>query len=248
MRLENRVAIVTGAGSGIGRGIALRLAEEGARVVVAELFAERAQETVALIEAQGGQALPITADVSQRADVENMVQQTLAQWGQIDILVNNAGLLGRIPLLEITDAQWDRMMAVNLRGPFLCSQAVVREWLKSEQRGKIVNIASIESEVAFPDQVHYATTKGGVLMMTKALALDLGPYGINVNAIGPGTTDSQGHFRQDAERRARYEKSIPLGRVGQPRDIANAALFLASDEADYITGAILYVDGGYLTQ
>ncbi|MFN8497963.1 MAG: SDR family NAD(P)-dependent oxidoreductase [Anaerolineae bacterium] len=248
MRLLHRVAIVTGAGSGIGRAIALRLAEEGARVVVAELVASRGGETAALIEASGGAALPLTVDVSQRADVERLVQHTLDTWGQLDILVNNAGLLGRVPLLDLTDAQWDRMMAVNLRGPFLCAQAAARVWIEAGRGGSLINIASIESAVAFPDQVHYAASKGGVLMMTRALALDLARYGIRVNAIGPGTTDSGHGSFDDPVRRASYEARIPLGRVGRPRDIANAALFLASDEAAYITGEILYVDGGYLIE
>ncbi len=187
-------------------------------------------------------------DVSVRADVERLMDATLDRWGQVDILVNNAGLLGRVPLLDLTDAQWDRMMAVNVRGPFLCSQAVARLWIEGGRGGAIVNIASIESAVAFAEQVHYATSKGGVLMMTRALALDLARYGIRVNAIGPGTVDSGRGAFDDPERRARYEARIPLRRVGLPRDIANAALFLVSDEAAYITGEIVYVDGGYLIE
>jgi NAD(P)-dependent dehydrogenase (short-subunit alcohol dehydrogenase family) len=244
MRLEDRVAIVTGGGFGIGRGIALRFAQEGAQVVIAEIIPERGRATVAMIEAAGGRAVAIDTDVSQRPQVEAMVQQTVERFGGIDILVNNAGLTGRAPLLDMTDEQWDRMLAVNLTGQFLCSQAVAREMVRSGRGGKIVNIGSIESQAACPDQAHYAASKGGVLMFTRALACDLARYRINVNAIGPGTVDSgHGNFDDPATRYA-YESRVPLGRVATPADIAKAAVFLASDEAEYITGVILYVDGG----
>jgi len=246
MRLQDRVAVVTGAGHGIGQGIALRFAQEGAQVVVADVLVERVNETASMIEEGGGQSLAIETDVSQRPQVEAMVDQAVQAFDRIDILVNNAGLTGRAPFLEMTDEDWDRMMAVNLKGPFLCSQAVVRHMVRAGRKGKIVNIASVESEAACPDQAHYAASKGGVLMLTRAMAYDLARYHINVNAIGPGTTDSgHGHF-DDPAVRAEYGARIPWGRVATPHDIANVALFLASDEAEYVTGAILYVDGGCL--
>ena len=246
MRLQDRVAVVTGAGHGIGQGIALRFAQEGAQVVVADVLVERANETASMIEEGGGQALAIETDVSQRPQVEAMVDQAVQAFDRIDILVNNAGLTGRAPFLEMTDEDWDRMMAVNLKGPFLCSQAVVRHMVRAGRKGKIVNIASVESAAACPDQAHYAASKGGVLMLTRAMAYDLARYHINVNAIGPGTTDSgHGHF-DDPAVRAEHGSRIPWGRVATPLDVANAALFLASDEAEYVTGAILYVDGGCL--
>ncbi len=248
MRLESQVAVVTGAGQGIGRGIARRFAEEGATVVIAELSSELGQETAELIRGAHGKALYIPTDVTQRAQVEAMVHQAADAFGRIDILVNNAGLTGRSGFLEMTDEDWNRMMAVNLTGPFLCTQAVARQIVRNGQGGKIINIASIESQAACPDQAHYAASKGGLLMMTRALACDLAPHGIRVNAIGPGTVDSGYGAFDDADVRARYESRIPLGRVATPRDVANAAVFLASEEAEYINGIVLYVDGGTINK
>ncbi len=250
MRLQDRVAIVTGAGSGNGRGIALRLAEEGAKIVVADVSEVGAGETVAMIEAMAGQALLVKADVSQRSQVETMVKITLQHFGQIDILVNNAGVETLIPFLELPESEWDRILAVNLKGPFLCSQAVAREMAQAGRGGKIVNIASINSAIALPGQAHYVSSKGGLLMLTKAMALDLAPYNINVNAVGPGVIETAmtANSLSNPARVEMFLNHIPLKRIGQPRDIANAVLFLASDEADYITGTILYVDGGWLTQ
>jgi glucose 1-dehydrogenase len=148
----------------------------------------------------------------------------------------------------MTDEEWERMMGINLTGPFLCSQAVVREMVRVGGGGKIVNIASVESEAACPDQAHYAASKGGLLMLTRALACDLARYRINVNAIGPGTVDSGHGAFDDPARREAYGSRVPLGRVASPHDVANAALFLASDEAEYITGVILYVDGGTINK
>jgi NAD(P)-dependent dehydrogenase (short-subunit alcohol dehydrogenase family) len=246
MRLAGRVCVVTGAGQGIGRGIAIRLAEEGADVAVVDVATDSGEETARLVRALGRHAVAVPADVSQKAQVEAMVTATLGQFGKIDVLVNNAGVMMERPLLEISEDDWDRMLDINLKGPFLCSQAVVKYFLKSGTKGKIVNLASVESTVAFPNSVPYAASKGGVAMLTKAMSLDLAAHGITVNAVGPGSTDTGRNFR-DPARRAEYEAIIPMHRLGTPRDVANAIVFLASDDADYVTGHILYVDGGFLS-
>lgn len=250
MRVKDKVAIVTGAGSGNGRGIVLRLAEEGAKVVVADMSERGAQETAAMIEAAGGRAIVVRADVSRRDQVEAMVAATMEQFGQIDILVNNAGVESMAPLLELPEAEWDRVLGVNLKGPFLCTQAVGREMVKAGRGGKIVNIGSICSAVALTGEAHYIASKGGLLMLNKAMALDLAPYNINVNAVGPGVIETAmtANSLSNPARVEMFFNHIPLKRIGQPRDVANAVLFLASAEADYITGTILYVDGGWLTQ
>ena len=250
MRLRGQTAIVTGAGSGNGRGIALRFAEEGAGVVCADVDEAGAQETVAQIEAAGGTAVASVVDVSDRRQVEAMVALAVERFEGVDALVNNAGVETLVPFLELEENAWDRIVGVNLKGAFLCGQAVARQMVDTGRAGGIVNITSVNAKIALKGQAHYTASKGGLLMLTKSMALDLAEHGIRVNAIGPGVIETQMTVNSlaDPERRAMLLGKVPLGRVGQPRDIANAALFLVSDESDYVTGTTLYVDGGWLTQ
>ena len=249
MRLEGCVAIVTGAGAGNGRGIALRFAEEGARVVAADRDLAAARDTAERIHRDGGGALAVHADVSRREEAAAMVDAARERFGGIDILVNNAGVETLVPLLDLEESDWDRVVDTNLKGAFLCAQLAARAMVSAGTPGAIVNIASINAKIALRGQAHYTASKGGLVMLTKSMAVDLAPHGIRVNAIGPGVIETRMTERSlsDPQRRAMLLSKIPLGRVGQPREVANAALFLASEEASYITGATLYVDGGWLT-
>ena len=248
VRLEERVAIVTGAGSGNGRGIALRFAEEGARIVAADVDVEAARQTADLVARAGGEAHALRADVSRRDEAAAMVEAAGERFGAVDILVNNAGVETLVPVLDLAESEWDRVIDTNLKGAFLCGQIAARAMVSAGTPGAIVNIASINAKIALAGQAHYTASKGGLVMLTKAMALDLAPHGIRVNAIGPGVIETRMTERSlsDPQRRAMLLSKVPLGRVGQPRDVAHAALFLASDEASYITGATLYVDGGWL--
>jgi NAD(P)-dependent dehydrogenase (short-subunit alcohol dehydrogenase family) len=249
--LTGKVAIVTGARRGIGRGIALKLAEAGADVAVADISLEDCQKVVGEIEGLGRKGLAVKCDVTQKAEVEEMVAQTVKEFGKVDILVNNAGILGGFkPFLELTEEEWNKVIDVNLKGQFLCAQAAAREMVKNKW-GRIIDIASIASGqvgIGYPLIAHYCASKGGIIAMTEALALELSPLGINVNAIGPGVveTDMTKGMLADEKTTQGMLTRLPKGRVGQPEDIGAAAVFLASDEADYITGATLFIDGGWL--
>jgi len=248
MRLKDKVAIVTGAGAGIGRAIALLFSEEGATVVVAEVLEDRGLETVSLIREKGNQALFIKTDVRDLNDIQRAVSETAREFGRVDILVNNAGVLQYLPFVQVTEEDWDRIIDINLKGTFFFAQAAAREMIRARQGGKIINMSSIASEVAIEFQSHYMASKGGVRMLTKGMALELAPYGINVNALAPGTIETE-MTRQDLEDPTIREEAIdaiPLGRIGTPLDVARAALFLATEESDYITGEMIFVEGGYV--
>jgi 3-oxoacyl-[acyl-carrier protein] reductase len=250
MRLSNKTAIVTGARRGIGRAIALALAREGSNVVVSDISQDDCQKVVDEIEGLGRRGLAFKCDVSSSAEVEDMVKITVSEFSRVDILVNNAGILTFKPFLELTDEDWDKTLNVNLKGQFLCARAAAREMIKNKW-GRIINIASISSGgcgIAFPLIAHYTVSKGGVVALTKALALELTPQGINVNAICPGAIDTvMAKGVKEGGQLQQVLARIPKGRLGQPEEIASLAVFLASEESDYINGAAIVIDGGWLT-
>ncbi len=244
-RINERVAIVTGGAQGIGQGICFRLAEEGAKIAIFDLNLAEAKKTAKEIEKSGGTALALKVDVSKSSEVDAAVKQVISKFGKIDILVNNAGISLTSKVANMTDEIWDRTFAVNMKGVFLCCRAVIPH-MKERKYGKIINIASILALRGSVYYAHYGATKAGVVAFTQGLAIELGPHNINVNAIGPGIIDTpMAAGDVESEYRQRLIKGIPLRRIGTPLDIANAALFLASDEATYITGQCLYVCGGW---
>ncbi len=245
-QIENKVAIVTGGGGGIGGAIVRRFAAEGAKVAVADIDREAAQVCVAEVTVQKGDAMPIEADVTNKKSVEQMVQATKERWGRIDILANVAGGASIKPVIEVTEEEWDYIINMNLKSAFLCSQAVLPTMIK-QHYGKIVSISSIYGFTGNATRASYATAKAGVAVFTKSLALEVVSQGINVNAIAPGriqTDRVRGHYteREWAERVA----LIPMNRAGRPEEIANAALFLVNDENQYVTGQTIHVNGGWL--
>jgi NAD(P)-dependent dehydrogenase (short-subunit alcohol dehydrogenase family) len=242
MRLESQVAIVTGGGRGIGRAIAKAFAQEGAAVIIAELDADWGETTAQEIVADGGKARFIQTQVADRANVEAMVQATVAEFGRIDILVNNAAILGENGhVLEVSQEVWDRVIAVNQTGAFICSQVAGRVMAQA-RRGNIINIASVNSFVPQPRCVAYGAAKAAIVAMTVLLAGDLAPYGIRANAIAPGPIQS--NLPDDAA--PRPSESTLLGRAGLSSEIASVAVFLASDESSYVNGQCIKVDGGML--
>lgn len=248
MRLKGKRAIVTGGSRGIGRAIAIRYAREGAHVVVVGREEAVAQQVCDQIAREGGSAFPLAVDVQDQDAVNRMVEITVERLGGIDVLVANAGICEPAHFLDITKESWDRHININLTGVFLCGQAVARSMVQSGIRGKIINMTSVNGLAGEPDQAHYNASKGGITLLTYSMAIDLAPYGINVNAIAPGFIDTRLTRplinRPDAIRE--YVKSIPMGRYGLPEEITGAAVFLASEDADYVTGHVLVVDGGQL--
>jgi len=241
MDLSGKVAIVTGSARGIGREIALRLAEAGANIVISDIAgAESAAEE---IKKMGRQSLAVNADVSSAADVANLVEKTAGEFGRIDILVNNAGIARDQLLLRMSDEDWETVLNVNLKSVFLCTRAVLRQMIK-QRWGRIVSISSIVGIVGNPGQANYASSKAGIIGFTKSIAREVGSRGITVNAIAPGFIVSKMTDQLSEEQKGEMLKRIPLGSLGTPRDVAEAVAFLASEEARYITGQVLGVDGG----
>ncbi len=244
MDLSNRVAIVTGSGRGIGKAIALKLAEVGAIVVVNDVGEAGPVEAVAEeIRAMSRQSLAILADVSSSADVARLVEETVTTLGKVDILVNNAGIARDQLLVRMTDEDWDRVLAVNLKSVFLCTRAVLRHMMK-QRWGRIVNISSISGLVGNEGQANYASAKAGIIGFTRTVAKEVASRGITVNAVAPGFIDTAMTQQLGEQWGEELKKRIPLGYPGTPRDVAEAVAFLASEEARYITGQVLGVDGG----
>lgn len=244
MRLANKVAVITGATQGIGLACAQRLVNEGARVMMVDVKPEGAGAATQLGEA----ARFFAADVSQKADVDAMLAATLKEFGQVDILINNAGVTHAADFLDLAEEDFDRVLRINLKSMFLCGQAVAREMVK-RQSGSIINMSSVNSELAIPNQVPYVVSKGGVNQLTKVMALNLAPHGIRVNGIGPGTILTElarKAVMSSPEARHTILSRTPMGRCGEPEEVAAIAAFLASDDASYMTGQTMYVDGGRL--
>jgi NAD(P)-dependent dehydrogenase (short-subunit alcohol dehydrogenase family) len=242
-------AIVTGGAMGMGQGIAFRLAEAGASVMVVDINTEAADQTAEEIETRGGQVAAICADVASLADTRRVIQATLDAFSRIDILVNNAG--GMHPFtqaLKISEETWSQVLDRNLKSCFFYSQAIAREMVKAGHGGKIINIASVAALHPDPAEAAYNASKAGVVMITKSLALELAPHNILVNAVAPGPTktpNTEAIFEADKVKKY-IDKRVPLGRVGEPDDVARVVVFLASPASDYMTGNLLVVDGGYL--
>jgi len=253
MRLAGKVAIITGAGAGIGRATALLFAKEGAKVVVADRDSERGAETVSIIREDGGEATFIQVDVSKAADAERMARATVETYGKLDILVNNAGIYTQGSVVEMTEEDWDRILDVNLKGVFLCSKYCIPEMIKVGG-GTIVNIGSEAGIVGIKNQVAYNVSKSGIIGLTKSTAIDFAAHNIRVNCVCPGTTETPlvkaalERAPDPAAARRALEEVRPANRLGRPKEIAAGILYLASDESPYATGAVLSIDGGYTAQ
>lgn len=249
MRLEGKVAIVTGAGSGIGQSIAERLGREGAKVVVDYVGTpEGAEQTVQTIAQQGGTGEIVLADVARTADVHALVEEAWTRYGSAYILVNNAGVEKKADFWDVTEADYDLILSVNLRGPFFLTQTFVRRLRAAGKSGRIINISSVHEDMAFPGFATYCTSKGGLRMLMRNLAVELGPLGITINNVAPGaiaTPINKSLLADKPKLNALLEK-IPLGRLGTPEDVAGLVAFLASEEAAYITGSTFVVDGGLM--
>lgn len=248
--VRDKVVLVTGASSGIGRAIALELGRRGASMVVNYIGKpDRVREVVQEIESEHGTALPIEADVSNSDQVSRMMSQAISRFGRIDVLINNAGIEKECAFLEKPESEWDRVISVNLKGPFLCSQAAARDMAK-RKKGTIINISSVHEDLPFPGYAAYCAAKGGLRMLCRDLSLELAPYGINVVNIAPGAIDTPINERtlSDPEKKLALKREIPLGRIGKPEEVAKLVCYLASDDASYITGSTIVMDGGLMHQ
>jgi glucose 1-dehydrogenase len=249
MRLQDKSALITGSSQGIGAGIALRFAEEGANVVVNYYsHPEEADEIVNHIRQLGRQCVALPADLGQVDDAHRLVQDAIRHLGRLDILVNNAGIEHRADFWTVTEADYDRVLNLNLKGAFFAAQAFAQHLRDTKRPGKIINISSVHEDLPFPHFAPYCLSKGGMKMLTRTLAIELAPFGIAVNSIAPGAiqTPINTKLLQDPQKLNALLADIPLHRLGQPADVAGVAVFLASSDADYLTGTSIFVDGGLL--
>jgi len=248
MKVKNKIAIVTGSGRGIGKSTVLELAKEGAKVVVSDIDIKECQNVCDEIKKIGSDAIAVKCDISKKSDVDAMIKKTMQKFQKIDILINNAGVVLTKPFVEMTEKDWDFVLDINLKGVFLCTNAVVKQMIK-QKSGKIISVASIAGEVGFMNTSAYCASKAGIINLTRELALELSPHNINVNAIAPGViaTKMTEDMLKDKKTKEVLLASTPLGRVGQPEEIGKAVVFLASDDSNFITGHTLVVDGGWLT-
>ena len=249
VRFANAVTIVTGAGAGIGLGIAHAFAAQGAQVVIADINPASGQRAAAEIQQAGGRAISIPTDVADEDQVMRLAAETVNQLGRIDILVNNAGVVAHRLLIDMPREDWDRQLAVQLTGPFLTSKHIARQMIAQGGKGKMVNISSVSAVMGRVKGGAHCASKAGLTMLTKVLAMELGPHGINVNAVAPGLIDVPAQREEmnlsDAYKN-RYLQELPLGVIGQPKDIAAMTLFLCSEQAEWITGQLFLVDGGLM--
>jgi glucose 1-dehydrogenase len=252
VRLENDVAIVTGAATGIGKAIASRFVREGAAVTIDYVKGQEhdAQALVEELTSVGGRALAVAASVTSENDVQNLVDQTVQHFGKLDILVNNAGVEHEVPFLDTPLSLWEEVLSINLTGPFLCSRAAARQMVKQGKGGRIINISSVHEDIPMPTNSPYCASKGGLRMFMRTICDELAPHQITVNNIGPGAIDTpmDAPLKADPEKMKRLLSEIPLGRMGQPDEVAGLAVYLASDEASYVTGSTYFIDGGMLRQ
>jgi glucose 1-dehydrogenase len=249
MRLQEKVAVVTGAGTGIGQAIALAFAEAGASVVVDYVGnASVSEDTISKINAMGKKSLGVAADISLPDEVNDLIQKTVATFGKLDIFVNNAGIEKKIPFVDYPLDEWLKIMAINLTGPFLCSQAAATQMIKQGNGGRIINISSIHEDLPMPTNAPYCASKGGLRMLMRTIAVELAPHQITVNNIGPGAiyTPIDRDVESDPRLNNQILEEIPMGRWGKPEEVAQLAVYLASDAAAYVTGSTHFIDGGML--
>ena len=251
MNLENRICVITGAATGIGRAIATKFVKEGAVVTIDYVGnSDRADELVAALKTVGGQAIAIAADVSDANQVAMLFDETVKTFGRIDILVNNAGVEKKIPFVDTPEAEWNKIIAVNLTGPFLCSQQAAKHMIAQGDGGRIINISSIHEDLAMPSNSAYCAAKGGLRMLMRTIAVELAAHNILVNNVAPGAVDTpmDANLKREPHEMQELLAEIPLKRMGKPEEIAEMCAFLASSAASYSTGSTFFVDGGMIRQ